>query len=65
MSDKWKDLGENNDLFDQAVDFVTGNHNPFPKEHTVENTETGEKKTIDVGSSQSVGEAIEKGQFKK
>lgn len=65
MSDKWNDLGENKDLFDQAVDLVTGGHNPFPTEHTVENTDTGEEKTVYIGSGQSVGEGIEKGQFKK
>ena len=65
MADKWKDKGECNDLFDMAVDLITFDHNPFEKNHLVENKETGEQKEIFVGPDQTVGEAIEKGQWKK
>ena len=64
MSNKWEDKGEKATLFDSIVDTVTLDNNPFPKEHWVENEETGDTRVVMVNPDQTVGEAIEKGQFK-
>jgi len=54
---EWKDTGHQ-DLFSVFTFGVLG------KDETVHNTETGEYKEVFVAPGQSVGEAIEKGQFK-
>jgi hypothetical protein len=59
MSDKWKDKGWTNDSGNQPlVSMLPGGH-----EHNIQNSETGEWRTIRVDDGQTVGEAIENGQF--
>jgi hypothetical protein len=57
MSDKWRDHGFSGDA---------GNYFPWVPggtEHVVENTETGEYRTVHVHDDQDVGDAIANGQF--
>lgn len=56
MGNKWKDTGHR-DLFGLLTFGLLG------VEATVQNTETGEYKTVYVAPGQKVGEAIERGQF--
>lgn len=54
MAEKWKHIGSaENALFSILP----------PRKELVENTETGEQRIVYVGIGQTVGEAIENGQF--
>lgn len=54
MADKWKDLGSSEGL---------GALIPGPAHRAVLDTESGKAKEVYVGNNQTVGEAIENGQF--
>ena len=61
MSDNWEKVDDNPyglNVVRAAIDTVTGSERV-----TVRNTETGELRHIDVEKFQTLGEAIEKGQF--
>jgi hypothetical protein len=58
MSDKWEHAGSGGNAFSSLVDSLFG-----LSTETVQHTETGEYREVVVGSEQTVGEAIEKGQF--
>ncbi|MCI0530585.1 MAG: hypothetical protein L0Y74_01320 [candidate division Zixibacteria bacterium] len=61
MSDEWEDLGETNDFLDLASLGLA--KLIFPTVHEVENKETGEIRRVVVGRGQTLGEAIQNGQF--
>jgi len=63
MANKWKDKGECNDPLDKVMDVLT--FGTSPKTHLVENEKTGELKEVIVGHDETIGKAIEKGQWKK
>jgi hypothetical protein len=58
MSDKWKDLGETG-----LSDFARIIPGPNVETHRVENTETGEVREVIIHGDETVGEAIERGEF--
>jgi len=53
---QWKDKGYKGSSYGTATPFLDSGH-----EHDVENTETGERRSIQVRSDQTLGEAIEAG----
>lgn len=59
MSGKWEDKGSAEGLLGDAIGGLFGVH-----EHLVQNTETGQTRTVYVGKDETVGEAISNGQFK-
>lgn len=61
MSDNWKHEGTGGNLISQTVDALTGG--VLGTTESVRNTQTGEVKEVFVNRDQSVGEAVEKGQF--
>jgi len=60
MGNDWEDKGSAEGIIGQAVGSVLGMH-----DRLVENTKTGETKTVYVNDNQTTGDAIAKGQFKK
>lgn len=65
MSGEWRDLGEVVDIGDVLFLISSFGFSSLvgPKIHEVENVETEEIRRVAVGSGQTVGEAIENGQF--
>jgi hypothetical protein len=61
MSDKWGHAGPGGDIVDGVFDALTGGI--FGTNETVQNSETGEYREVYVAPEQTVGEAIEHGQF--
>ncbi|HEY8559196.1 MAG TPA: transposase [Pyrinomonadaceae bacterium] len=53
---QWKDKGYKGSRYGAATPFLDSGH-----EHDVENTETGERRSIQVRSDQTLGEAIDAG----
>jgi putative transposase len=53
---QWKDKGYKGSRYGTATPFLDSGH-----EHDVENTETGERRSIQVRSDQTLGEAIDAG----
>ncbi len=62
--DKWEDLGAKFDVLNDTIGLVPGVPD-LGADHVVKDTETGELHTVVRHPNQTVGEAIEKGQFKK
>jgi len=58
MGDKWEHAGPGGNAFSSLVDSMFG-----LSTETVQDTETGEYREVYVGTEQTVGEAIENGQF--
>ena len=58
MAGKWEHVGPGGGIADMVLDSFFG-----PRKETVRHTETGEYREVLVGTGQTVGEAIEKGQF--
>lgn len=57
MGDNWKHTGSDENIISAFI--------PGPDWERVENTETGDVGTVYVGNNQTVGEAIEKGQWRE
>ena len=60
MGGEWEDKGSAESYVGEVIGGMFGVH-----DHAVQNTQTGETRTVYVGNEQTVGEAIANGQFNK
>ena len=63
MMEKWRHAGPGGDASDRVFDAVGGRI--LGTKECIQNTETGEFREVFVAPGQTVGEAIENGQFTK
>jgi hypothetical protein len=57
MGNEWEYAGPGGDIGDMLLDLIP------PRKVVVRNTRTGEMRELVVGSDQTIGEAIEQGQW--
>jgi hypothetical protein len=58
MADEWEYAGPGGDILDMVLDTILE-----PRKVVVRNKQTGEMRELIVGSDQTIGEAIEQGQW--